>query len=349
MAQMYRDIGQFNRDITLNVQEASDKGMYLPYWNNLVQLVETVYNSAEEQEIVNLEVYKLAIFDTLSAGYVDYSGFWGKCQWLSDSIYNFCTVDMVNWNVVTRTASDIAQRANSYIEAWTQDVEEWFKYGKYVVDIVASIAGAGLAIIGAVAAFLAIPFTGGSTAVVAVGLLGFAATSVSAVITIGNSATAITQDVRGMACLDENPGQARFYGTTESMSSFVAKNDLGSQEFNEMASEAAGVIDTVKAGADAVAVVTGGVSTLGTKTTVGLNGQKLYTFDFSRQNMTNNIWKTFGITRTQNTSVYNTTNSSVQVTQMIPDEVIGLNVMDDASLSLTAAQQNTYTATLSQL
>lgn len=25
MAEMYRDIGQFNRDITLNVQEASDK------------------------------------------------------------------------------------------------------------------------------------------------------------------------------------------------------------------------------------------------------------------------------------------------------------------------------------
>lgn len=61
MAQMYRDIGQFNRDITLNVQEASDKGMYLPYWNNLVQLVDTVYSSTEEQEIVNLEVYKLAM------------------------------------------------------------------------------------------------------------------------------------------------------------------------------------------------------------------------------------------------------------------------------------------------
>lgn len=60
MAQMYRDIGQFNRDITLNVQEASDKGTYQPYWENLNELVDTVSSSQDENEIVNLEVYKLA-------------------------------------------------------------------------------------------------------------------------------------------------------------------------------------------------------------------------------------------------------------------------------------------------
>lgn len=60
-ALMYHDIGKFNRDITLNVQEASDKGTYLPYWENIKQLVDTVNNSSEEQEIVNLEVYKLAM------------------------------------------------------------------------------------------------------------------------------------------------------------------------------------------------------------------------------------------------------------------------------------------------
>jgi len=61
MSQMYRDIGQFNRDITLNVQEASDKGTYAPYWDSLTVLVDTIINSEEENEIVNLEVYKLAI------------------------------------------------------------------------------------------------------------------------------------------------------------------------------------------------------------------------------------------------------------------------------------------------
>ena len=61
MAEMYRDIGQFNRDITLNVQEASDKGTYLPYWENITKLVATVSESQDENEIVNLEVYKLAM------------------------------------------------------------------------------------------------------------------------------------------------------------------------------------------------------------------------------------------------------------------------------------------------
>lgn len=60
-ALMYHDIGKFNRDITLNVQEASDKGTYLPYWENIKQLVDTINNSSEEQEIVNLEVYKLSM------------------------------------------------------------------------------------------------------------------------------------------------------------------------------------------------------------------------------------------------------------------------------------------------
>ena len=58
---IYRDIGQFNRDITLNVQEASDKGTYLPYWENITKLVTTVSESQDENEIVNLEVYKLAM------------------------------------------------------------------------------------------------------------------------------------------------------------------------------------------------------------------------------------------------------------------------------------------------
>lgn len=61
MAEIYRDIGQFNRDITLNVQEASDKGTYLPYWENITKLVAAVSESQDENEIVNLEVYRLAM------------------------------------------------------------------------------------------------------------------------------------------------------------------------------------------------------------------------------------------------------------------------------------------------
>lgn len=54
---IYRDIGIFNRDITLDIEEASDKGKYEPYWENLRSMAEQV--SGEDQEIVQLELYRL--------------------------------------------------------------------------------------------------------------------------------------------------------------------------------------------------------------------------------------------------------------------------------------------------
>jgi serine/threonine-protein kinase len=62
MATIYRDIGRFNNDITLNIEEASDKGMYLPYFENIRGLLLMIENDAGENEIVRLEVYRLAIY-----------------------------------------------------------------------------------------------------------------------------------------------------------------------------------------------------------------------------------------------------------------------------------------------
>ena len=61
MARIYRDIGRFNRDITLNVEEATDKGTYAPYWENLNTLAGIIENSKEDKEIVNLEGYRLIV------------------------------------------------------------------------------------------------------------------------------------------------------------------------------------------------------------------------------------------------------------------------------------------------
>ena len=61
MASTYRDIGVFNRDIPLNVMEASDSGLYGPYWTNLVTLVDMIQNSQEDSEIIRLEVYRLTV------------------------------------------------------------------------------------------------------------------------------------------------------------------------------------------------------------------------------------------------------------------------------------------------
>ncbi|MBR0467071.1 MAG: serine/threonine protein kinase [Clostridia bacterium] len=60
IATVYRDIGTFNRDITLNIEEASDKGKYSPYWNNIEELVSLIKD--EDNEMIELEVYKLAMY-----------------------------------------------------------------------------------------------------------------------------------------------------------------------------------------------------------------------------------------------------------------------------------------------
>jgi serine/threonine-protein kinase len=62
MAMIYRDIGKFNRDITLHIEEASDTGKYAPYWENMKELVKLIEDTEDENEIVKLELYKLAMY-----------------------------------------------------------------------------------------------------------------------------------------------------------------------------------------------------------------------------------------------------------------------------------------------
>lgn len=62
MAKTYGDIGKFHRDITLHVEEASDKGLYSKYWADMKQLVTMINSSQDENEIVKLELYKLTMY-----------------------------------------------------------------------------------------------------------------------------------------------------------------------------------------------------------------------------------------------------------------------------------------------
>lgn len=61
MASVYKEIGKFNQDVTIKVEEASDQGMYLPYYQNLKKLYEMVENQ-DKDEIVDLEVYRICLF-----------------------------------------------------------------------------------------------------------------------------------------------------------------------------------------------------------------------------------------------------------------------------------------------
>ncbi|MCA1055186.1 serine/threonine protein kinase [Rossellomorea aquimaris] len=62
MAKVYRDIGKFNQDITLHIEEASDKGKYKPYWDNMKDLINMIAKNPDESEIVKLELYKLSMY-----------------------------------------------------------------------------------------------------------------------------------------------------------------------------------------------------------------------------------------------------------------------------------------------
>lgn len=61
MAQVYRDIGRFNEDITMEIEEASDAGKYAPYFQSLQQLTAQMEADLDEAEIVMLEVYRLDV------------------------------------------------------------------------------------------------------------------------------------------------------------------------------------------------------------------------------------------------------------------------------------------------
>lgn len=62
MATVYRDIGKFNQEITLHIEEASDQGKYSPYWENIKVMLDLIDNNPNESEIVKLELYKLTIY-----------------------------------------------------------------------------------------------------------------------------------------------------------------------------------------------------------------------------------------------------------------------------------------------
>ena len=62
MSIIYRDIGIFNRDITIKVAEGSEKGLYEEYFFKIKELLGMVESSIEESEIVKLELYRLIIY-----------------------------------------------------------------------------------------------------------------------------------------------------------------------------------------------------------------------------------------------------------------------------------------------
>lgn len=59
LSSTYEQIGLFYKNITVSVNEASDKGMYIEYFNNLTSLLSGI--DLEQSEMLKLEAYKLCM------------------------------------------------------------------------------------------------------------------------------------------------------------------------------------------------------------------------------------------------------------------------------------------------
>lgn len=60
-ASIYSDIGNFHKEITLNIEEAEDSGKYIKYWTNIEKLLETI-KEENESELIQLDIYELCVY-----------------------------------------------------------------------------------------------------------------------------------------------------------------------------------------------------------------------------------------------------------------------------------------------
>lgn len=111
IAGIYKDIGQFNRDITLNIEEAADKGMYIQYFENICTLLDAA--DEKQSEIVNLEVYKLSMYalETYARKFMLDGVPAEKLQELYDKVYAATTAINTSTDKTTGIKDDILKRA----------------------------------------------------------------------------------------------------------------------------------------------------------------------------------------------------------------------------------------------
>lgn len=249
----------------------------------------------------------VTIFKTTSSQYIDYSGIGGFFNYIGDGLYNLFAVDLANCNGFTRAIADWGKEKMDDLSYVVQQADDWFRHGngRYVLNIVGSVALTAVAIAGVAISIIGLPFTGGAsctTAVACISVLGVAAGTISAAISAYNTGYAINANLEALENADD-PGRARFHGDITKYSEYVTKTDLGSKEANEKAEAQGKFLDTTKAVADVVQVGTGLATTFGTKSVELIDDAgkvtKYTSFDMSPSNIKTNVLKTFGFKATK--------------------------------------------------
>ncbi|MBQ3782964.1 MAG: hypothetical protein II838_05875 [Lachnospiraceae bacterium] len=285
------------------------------------------------------------IFSSTSSSYVNYSGIGGFFNRIGDSFYNTFAVDWANSNGFTRTIFDWGKSVADDVSYYKKQAEDWFKHGngRYVLNIVGSVALTTVAVVGTVIAFIGIPFSGGSSAVIAVGCIGTIASGISAVISACNTYWTIKENNQALS-IEGDPAMARFHGDVSKYSDYVEKTDFGSAEANQKAAKTAQRLNTTQAVADVVSVGCTMATTFGTKSVRVVDKtdkvKNIKKFDISPSNVKTNVLKTFGF--------------KVDKTAVVVDEagitktttISNLDDMGNSSIEIVReSQEATYKAT----
>ena len=126
MSKVYASIGEFNRDITMNVQEASDQGQYATYWENIKELLTYIEEQEDANEFVQLEIYKLS-YSTIET-YAKKLKSDGIAQNDMQSVYQEVTSDIERMETTSDTTgeiqTDLKARAASVQDAITNAYRE---------------------------------------------------------------------------------------------------------------------------------------------------------------------------------------------------------------------------------
>ncbi len=115
MAKVFRDIGVFNRDYSINIQEASGKGTYIHYFESLEELRKFLVANQDEDEVVLWEAYKIIAYslDTYMQKFksdgVDKDSMLAFCKQVQSTIENLEATD------------DITLEIQSYVDGIMND------------------------------------------------------------------------------------------------------------------------------------------------------------------------------------------------------------------------------------
>lgn len=319
-------------------------------WKNLGTNLGSFKTFVEQQDKAVADEFKQT-----SKAYTNYHGIGGMFTWLGDAFFGAFAVDFANSNKFTRAIADWGKSTADDVGSWVKDnVIDWFQHGngRYVANIVGSLALTTLAVVGTVIAVLGIPFTGGSSAVIAVGCIGAVASGIGAAISAFNTYHTIKENAQALS-INDDPGKARFHGDVSSYSEHVSKHIYSSPEEYQKHAKIGKGIDITENVCTVVSLTTGLATTFGTKSveTVSKTGEvtKKTVFDFSGKNIKSNILKTFGFKTTKEsasiTVVGQESAVSVDTAGELGDTTIDIvSSTDDESVTQKTIEKTSETA-----